>query len=173
MGPALPNINMLESDGAPTQGGNNSHFVFYGKQASAPACESVCASDTHCIAWTWHDGEQPAGSTSWDEQCYGVLTGTALSNVGETHHVSGVKTVTQPKNIYVRQNTPLLPIPILNFGNNARVGSKLPLPMYADMHIIDDSSHSLGRPKRGRCSNWHDRAAGCWQACHPSTVAER
>eukprot|EP00729_Bicosta_minor_P003139 gene3139-30522_t len=100
MGPALPNINMLESDGAPTQGGNNSHFVFYGKQASAPACESVCASDTHCIAWTWHDGEQPAGSTSWDEQCYGVLTGTTLSNVGQTHHVSGVKTVTQPKNIY-------------------------------------------------------------------------
>ena len=97
-------FSMTSSLPGVVQGGNNSHFVFYGKQATAEACMSACANDAACIAWTWHDADQPAPVASWDEQCYGVLKGTTPSAVTQTHHLSGTKTFTIPQNVYVARN---------------------------------------------------------------------
>lgn len=121
----LPEVNAV---GGCVQNGSNSCYRYHGKTESAEVCAEVCKSDARCSAFTWHDGEQPKGSfyradnqhthlgslscrvlflgsESWDRQCYLVNTGCPLSTYSESHHVSGVKTVSPPQNIYMAKVT--------------------------------------------------------------------
>ena len=97
----LPNTNSVY--GA-TQNKSTACFKFLGPKPTAQACSDACKADTQCIAFTWHDGEQPAGSASWDQQCYTVNTGCPVESHSQTHHVSGIKTVHPATNIYVAKN---------------------------------------------------------------------
>ena len=83
----LPNENCVF--GA-TFNGSNSHIGYHGKTASAQACSDACAVDVSCVAYTWHDDQQPRGSQKWESMCYFVLSGTTLSCHAQTHHISGV-----------------------------------------------------------------------------------
>ena len=91
MDPPIPNMNFVS--GA-TFRGNNSNIHYAGKTPSAAACSNLCFANTQCRAFTWHDGDQPKGSTQWDDMCYHVLiTGAAYVHRTQTHHTSGTKHV--------------------------------------------------------------------------------
>eukprot|EP00040_Diaphanoeca_grandis_P029129 m.169705 g.169705 ORF g.169705 m.169705 type:complete len:918 (-) comp31584_c0_seq1:57-2810(-) len=102
----LPNVNVVE--GA-TQNQNSTCFTYFGHTTTAQACSDACLRNMQCTAFTWHDGNQPAGSASWDNECYFVNTGCAVSQHSQTHHVSGIKTVVPPMNVYVAHNVDVPP----------------------------------------------------------------
>ena len=93
---AVPNSNFVY--GA-TQGANSTCFRYAGKTTTAVACSNICLGDSLCTAFTWHDGQQPTGSQSWDSQCY-LVAGCAYTSHAQTHHFSGAK-VDNRRNIYV------------------------------------------------------------------------
>lgn len=91
-----------------TFGKNASGFDFIGKMDTAKACSDACTADADCIAFTWHDLQQPPNEKQWDGQCYFVTKGTPVKCHAQTHHFSGTKggAIPQnvPQNIWVAHN---------------------------------------------------------------------
>jgi hypothetical protein len=114
-----------------TQGGNNSHVDYYGKTSTAEGCSDACNKTLSCIAFTWHDGNQPAGSQSWEDQCYFVNTGNPIEGHAQTHHVSGVKTVVIPQNVWVARGVEGAPQAVtgLRIGGNRGIRARWPVTL--------------------------------------------
>jgi hypothetical protein len=98
-GPTMTSIENTNLVYGASFGSNNSRFQYVGKTASAQECSDRCLRDSGCAAFTWHDGQQPAGSEQWELMCYFVHTGASYEGHAQTHHMSGIKRAEQ--NIWV------------------------------------------------------------------------
>jgi hypothetical protein len=99
-----PSMSLLQSMNLvakATLGANNSDVDYAGKTRDAAACSALCFADASCDAFTWHDTAQPTGSTQWERMCYFVNRGKAFARNAQTHHVSGVKTRAEMRNVWV------------------------------------------------------------------------
>ena len=72
-------------------GTNNSNVDYAGKTPTAAVCSALCRADPGCDAFTWHDADQPAGETQWEEMCYFVNKGRPHASRAQAHHTSGAK----------------------------------------------------------------------------------
>lgn len=74
---------------------------YYGLTNDAAGCSSACLSSPACIAFTWHDPNQPPVDKQWSNQCYFVKQGAPSSVMAQTLHVSGRKILSPPQNVFV------------------------------------------------------------------------
>lgn len=76
MSAPIPDMNLVS--GA-TYNKTTAQFTFFGVYPSVDGCSAICLATLNCSAYTWHDTDQPAGSTQWDGECYGVTVRAATS----------------------------------------------------------------------------------------------